>query len=86
MATLTMGQVMAENAALKARLASRSVLTVKIKSVADGGKGTVCVYGLGRRPVALYAGQWTRLLAFAPNIAEFIASKPEGMSVRETDA
>lgn len=41
-------------------------LTIRINDAvnAEGvqGKGTVCVYGLGRFPVALYAEQWERLL------------------------
>ena len=41
-------------------------LTIKINDGvnADGvkGKGTVCVYGLQRFPVGLYAEQWERLL------------------------
>ena len=36
-------------------------------------KGGVSVYGLGRFPVTLYKEQWTRLLAMADEIREFIA-------------
>ena len=34
-------------------------------------KGALSVYGLGRFPVTLYKGQWDRLLANAPVIAEY---------------
>ena len=34
-------------------------------------KGALSVYGLGRFPVSLYKGQWDRLLANAPAIAEY---------------
>lgn len=35
-------------------------------------KGGVSVYGLGRFPVTLYKGQWTKLLAMADEIRRFI--------------
>jgi len=47
-------------------------------------KGGVSVYGLGRFPVTLYKEQWTKLLAMADEIREFLKahdaelkSKPE---------
>lgn len=40
-------------------------------------KGAVSVYGLGRFPVTLYAGQWERLAAALPDIEAFMtANKP----------
>lgn len=35
-----------------------------------GDKGTLCVRGLGKWPVALYAEQWVRLLTKAAKIVE----------------
>jgi hypothetical protein len=35
-------------------------------------KGGVSVYGLGRFPVTLYKEQWTKLLAMAEDIRNFI--------------
>jgi hypothetical protein len=35
-------------------------------------KGGVSVYGLGRFPVTLYKEQWTKLLAMADDIRDFI--------------
>ena len=35
-------------------------------------KGALSVYGLGRFPVTLYKEQWTRLLAMADEIREFL--------------
>jgi hypothetical protein len=35
-------------------------------------KGGVSVYGLGRFPVTLYKEQWTKLLAMADEIRDFI--------------
>lgn len=39
-------------------------------------KGALSVYGLQRMPVTLYAGQWERLIVFAPTIGEFIKANP----------
>ena len=67
-------KLMAENAALKAKAASRSKLTVKVKPLGQNDengepmKGNVAVYGLGRFPVTLYPGQWLKLLDIADEI------------------
>ena len=59
----------AENARLqKAVDAPRTGITVKLGQE----KGTVCVYGLARRPVALYASQWKRLLANLEVLTSFL--------------
>ena len=55
----------AENAALKAQ-AARGI-SIKVSE-----KGGVSVYGLGRFPVTLYKEQWTKLLAMADEIRDFI--------------
>ena len=54
-----------ENERLKARQ-SRAV-TLKVSE-----KGGLSVYGLGRFPVTLYKEQWTKLLAMADEIRDFI--------------
>ena len=41
---------------------------------ANGGKGGVSVYGMGRFPVTLYKEQWLRLLDKADDIRTFIAA------------
>ena len=56
----------AENEQLKNQRARRVALKVS-------EKGGVSVYGLGRFPVTLYKEQWTKLLAMADEIREFIA-------------
>ena len=61
-----LARLQAENAALKSR-GGRSV-SLKVSE-----KGGVSVYGLGRFPVTLYKEQWTKLLAMADEIREFIA-------------
>ena len=66
----------AENAKLTAAsvksAAGERALNLKVSA-----KGALSVYGLGRFPVTLYKGQWQRLLAIAPLIADFIAAHPE---------
>ena len=59
----------AENEKLRAA-ASRGV-TVSCKIAEKGG---LSVYGLGRFPVTLYKGQWTRLLSASEQIAGFITA------------
>ncbi len=48
-------------------------------------KGGVSVYGLGRFPVTLYKEQWTRLLAMADDIRQFIEEN-EGRLKSKTES
>lgn len=71
MATLTdlsqqIAKLTAENEALKAKALARQTITLKVSA-----KGAVSVYGMGKWPVTLYAGQWERLLAKAEDILAF---------------
>lgn len=66
-----------ENAALRSAPPKR--LTMKVSD-----KGALSIYGLGRFPVTLYAGQWERLLAAKDEIEAFakanqalLATKPQ---------
>jgi hypothetical protein len=61
-------QLRQENEALKAPK-KRAEPSVSFKISA---KGAISVYGLGRYPVTLYEGQWTKLFAAAKDIATFI--------------
>lgn len=82
-------KLMAENAALKAKAASRSRLTVKVKPLGqkdDNGeamKGNVSVYGLGRFPVTLYPNQWLKLLAIADEIKSEIETHRTVLSFKD---
>ena len=58
-----------ENARLKAANDAKRNQKLSLK-VSE--KGAVSLYGLGRFPVTLYASQWERLLATAPQLQEFI--------------
>ena len=40
-------------------------------SMKVSAKGAISVYGLGRFPVTLYAGQWERLIAASADITAF---------------
>jgi hypothetical protein len=52
-----LAKLQAENEALKAKAMSRQTITLKVSA-----KGALSVYGMGKWPVTLYAGQWKRLL------------------------
>ncbi len=52
--------------ALVATMNAPKRLTCKVSE-----KGALSVYGLGRFPVTLYAGQWERLFAAATDIKAF---------------
>lgn len=56
--TAELDRLRAELAALKAAAVSGARISYKVSE-----KGALSVYGLGRFPVTLYAGQWERLLA-----------------------
>ena len=66
----------AENAALKSRMAKG--VTLKVSE-----KGGVSVYGLGRFPVTLYQEQWTKLLAMAEDIRNFIRENEAKLKKKE---
>jgi hypothetical protein len=65
----------AENAKLKAKKTPKPrTLSFKV-----GKAGGVSVYGLGRFPVTLYSGQWTRLMAIGADLAQFITDNQAEM-------
>lgn len=68
----------AENAALKAKAAARSVISFKVSE-----KGGLSVYGLGRFPVTLYVGQWERLLGKVEDLKAFITENASTLSRKE---
>lgn len=45
-------------------------------------KGAVSVYGMGKFPVTLYGEQWDRLLAQAPDLADFLTANRAKLSVK----
>lgn len=73
----------AEIAALRAQIeALRSApargLTLKVSE-----KGALCLYGMGRWPVTLYASQWERLLDHAPAIRAALAANAHLLARKE---
>lgn len=68
-------------------------LMAKVKALESAGnkatgglkvseKGAVSVYGLGKFPVTLYAGQWTKLAAMIPEIQAFIHDNQARLAVK----
>lgn len=68
-------QLEAENAALKAAPAKK--LGLKVSE-----KGGLSVYGMGRFPITLYKGQWTKLLDMAEDIRAFIKANDSVLSAK----
>lgn len=69
-----------ENASLRKQAERKGPgLSLKV-----GVKGGLSVYGLGRYPVSLYAGQWEKLFDFIPTVKAYIAEHPELKRKNET--
>lgn len=68
--TYTQDQVQALVAAAVKEATAKTQNKLSLKIGAE--KKTLSVYGLGRFPVTLYAGQWQRLLPMAAEITQFI--------------
>lgn len=64
-----------ENQALKAKAPTPKAITFKVSE-----KGAVSVYGLGRFPITLYAGQWERLMPEISRLAEYIKANEATLS------
>lgn len=63
-------------AGLQAKAAAKvTALSFKVtakKADGSGTDGAISLYGLGRFPVTLYAGQWERVIAAVPQLEAFI--------------
>jgi uncharacterized NAD(P)/FAD-binding protein YdhS len=70
---LLIASLRAENERLKANKATTGGIKVS-------AKGAVSVYGLGRWPVTLYAGQWEQLAQKMPEIAKFIQANAQALA------
>lgn len=53
-------------------------LTMKVSE-----KGALSIYGLGRFPVTLYAGQWERLLGAADQIKAFMTANASLLATKD---
>lgn len=65
---------------LEAQLAAEKARKTKALTLKVGPSGTVCLYGMGRYPVALYASQWERLFTAIDDIKAFIAEHGEELA------
>lgn len=89
-------QMAARIAELEARLAAAEAkptapLTLKIAQPNKPGEtfrkgGGVSLYGLARFPVTLSHKQWSRLMAFGPQIAAFLADPANLAEIERIDA
>jgi hypothetical protein len=71
-------ELLAMIARMKADALTPQRLTIKRSE-----KGAVCVYGLGRFPVTLYASQWERLLGDAERIKSFITANRATLATKD---
>lgn len=55
---------------------------LKEGNIRVGKKGGVSLYGVGRYPVTLYAGQWKKLFAAVPDIQAFIEEHKDELAVK----
>ena len=67
-----------ENAELKSKKTKAKEITFKVSQ-----KGAVSVYGMGRFPVTLYKGQWTKLLEKKDEILEFIKENEADLTTKD---
>ncbi len=69
----------AENEALKAAAASKSVIRFKVSEKTQA----LSVYGLGRFPVTLYKGQWEKLITAMPALQAFMVANAAHLSTKD---
>jgi hypothetical protein len=73
-----LARLRAENAKLRQEKSQSGPFGMKVTE-----KGGVSVYGMGRWPVTLYAGQWEKVLANADRIKAFIEANRDKLSFKE---
>lgn len=67
MGKLTESEMLKRIAELEGKLAAKNTISMKVSE-----KGALSIYGLGRFPVTLYAGQMKRLIGIVPAIEKFM--------------
>lgn len=70
-----LAEIEAENVALKAKLASRQHLSLKVSE-----KGAVSLYGVRRFPVTFYRSEWERIINHVPAVQAFIEANRASLS------
>jgi hypothetical protein len=80
-ATQTNDELKAVIADLQRKLANKA----PSDGIKLGSKGNVCVYGVGRYPVSLYASQWAVIIEKVKSgkLEAFIAANKAKLSVKE---
>lgn len=82
-------QLQAQVAALQAKLAEANkprTLTLKVtakKADGTGTDGAVSLYGMGRFPITLYAGQWERVLGAKAQIEAFLLDNKDKLATKD---
>lgn len=64
MSEMTREQMLAQMAAMQAQIDAMKADAARKLTLKVSERGVVCVYGLGQRPVSLYASQWEALIPF----------------------
>ena len=82
-AATTTAELMARLAVLEAENLKLKEARHKSLSLKVSEKGAVSVYGLGRFPLTLYSGQWSRLFEMIDQIKAFIESNKDKLAVKE---
>ena len=80
---MTNQELVAQLEALKLENAKLKAKPVKGLSLRVSQKGALSIYGMGRFPVTLYKSQWTRLLAQAADIEQFIKDNDADLKVKD---
>lgn len=82
---MTVAEMKAQIESLKAQLTdARKAQGAEIKfKISD--KGGLSVYGLGRFPVTLYAGQWERLIEAIPSVKTFLETHKAQFATKGVD-
>ena len=73
----------AEIAALRAQIEALRSQPARGLSLKVSEKGALCLYGMGRWPVTLYASQWERLLDHADAIRAALAENASVLARKE---
>ena len=79
MAEPTKEELMARIAELEKQAATKKTGAMSFKVSEKGG---VSVYGLGRFPVTLYYGQWTRLLDAGEDLHAFLEANKSSLKLK----
>lgn len=80
LANKSQAELVAMVEAMQAKLDAKAKLTLKVAK-----SGGVSLYGMGRYPVTLYAGQWQKLIGLVKSgeVERFIAAHAGELAVKD---